>query len=252
MDNKKALLDYVLHLADNALVLGQRLSEWCGHGPELEVDIGLTNIALDHIGHSRMLYQYAAEIEGRDKTEDSYAFLRTDRDFKNVLLVEQPNEDFAYTIVRSFFYDVYNKMFFTKLLSSTDKQLAAIAEKAIKELHYHLRYSAEWVIRLGDGTDVSHQKMLDAVEDLWFYMGELFTPADREAVLVAEGVIPNVADLEEAYMQQVKSIFEQATLPVLEGEYWQLGGKSGIHTEHLGPLLAEMQYMQRAYPNMEW
>jgi len=252
MNKEKALLNYVLHLGDNALILGQRLSEWCGHAPELEVDIGLTNIALDHIGHARMLYQYAAELEGGDKTEDSYAFLRVDREFKNVLLVEQPNEDFAYTMLRSFLYDVHNKLFYTELLSSTDKRLAAIAEKAVKELSYHTRYSAEWVIRLGDGTDISHKKILAALEELWFYTRELQTATEWEAILIEEGIIPDITKLQTAYLEHIKTIFDQATLVVPEAEYWQFGGKNGMHTEHLGPLLAEMQSMQRTYPNMEW
>lgn len=262
------LIDYTLHLADNSLILGQRNSEWCGHGPVLEQDIAITNISLDLIGQARNFYQYAATLinnqheadvsalsGARDikeiATEDSLAYLRKEREFSNCLLVEQPNKDWAQTILRQFFFSQYQYLLFEQLQNSKDEQLAAIAEKSLKEITYHLRWSGEWVIRLGDGTEESHQRMIKAIDELWRYTGEMFTPAEYEKTF---GIDFN--KIKEDWSQKVKIIFDEASLiPPLGGggaAFMQTGGKTGKHTEHLGYILTELQYMQRAYPRCEW
>lgn len=252
MEHNNALIEYVLRLADNALILGHRVSEWCGHGPNLETDIGLTNIALDLVGHSRSLLQYAAELEGKGRTEDDLAFLRDTREFRNVLLVEQPNGNFADTIARQFFFDTFNYYAFAALCESKDEQLKAIAEKAIKELTYHYRYSAEWVIRLGDGTEESHQKIQEAIDELWDYTGELFEIDDIEAYMHEAGIGVDLKAIQGLWNERVDAILKEATLKRPEDDWMQTGGKRGIHGEEMGLILAEMQWMQRAYPNMEW
>ncbi len=239
-------------MGDNALILGQRLSEWCGHGPILEQDIAITNIALDLMGQARSLMQYAAEIENKGRDEDQIAFLRDAWDFRNVLLVEQPNEDWAYTITRQFFFDAYNFYFHQKLVESSDVHLAAIAAKSLKEVTYHLRYSSEWMIRLGDGTDVSHQKMQDAVNELWMYTGELLEMNEVDEIMIAEGIGVDLNVIKPLYEQTINDILAEATLQKPVDTWMQRGGKSGRHTEHLGYILADMQFVQRAYPNMKW
>ena len=246
------LIDYTLHLADNSLILGQRNSEWCGHGPVLEQDIAITNISLDLIGQARNFYQYAATLIGGDATEDSLAYLRKEREFKNCLLVEQPNGDWAQTILRQFFFSQYQYLLFEQLQHSKDKQLAAIAEKSLKEITYHLRWSSEWVIRLGDGTEESHQRIVKATDELWRYSGELFEVAAYEMQAMNDGFGVDLSKLKGSWMSKVKEIFEQATLALPEKTFMQTGGKEGKHTEHLGYILTELQYMQRAYPGCEW
>ena len=268
-------LEYTLRLADDALIIGHRLSEWCGHGPILEHDIAMTNTALDHLGRARSLYQYAAEqfnqlsaedkakaftsvaiqnlvSEGASLDEDDMAYLRDGWDFRNLLLLEQPNIDWAYTIARSFFYDAFNFLFFAELQKSADTALAAVAEKSLKEVTYHLRWSSEWVVRLGDGTDESHARMQQAVNELWMYTGEMFTmtEVEQEAAQKGEGVALDA--LKPMWTARVNSVLEEATLTVPAGTWMQQGGRKGTHTEHLGYILAEMQYMQRTYPGMEW
>lgn len=258
-------INYTLHLADNALILGHRNSEWCGHGPVLEQDIAITNISLDLIGQARNFYQYAAELTneakasspqgeevGGEVTEDTLAYLRDARDFKNCLLVEQPNGDWAVTILRQFLFGVYQYLLYQRLQTSNDAQLAAIAEKALKEVTYHIRWSSEWVIRLGDGTEESHKKILKAIDDLWMFTGELFKPALYETEVVEDGFGVDVANLKDGWMQKVKNVFGEATLPVPENVWMQSGGKEGMHTEYLGYILADMQFLQRAYPDCEW
>lgn len=252
MSQKEDLFNYVLQLADNALILGHRLSEWCGHGPVLEQDMAMTNIALDLIGQARSLYQYAAEVDGTGKTEDDLAYLRTIANYRNVLLVEQPNEDFAYTVCRQFLYDAYSHPFYLSLKNSKDQQLAAIAEKSLKEVTYHLRWSSEWMIRLGDGTEVSHQKIQVALNDLWAYSGELMMMSATETKLIGDGVAVNLELLKGEWMKKVDDILAQATLTKPEKNWMQSGGKEGRHSEHLGFILAELQYLQRAYPGQEW
>ncbi|CAN5680213.1 phenylacetate-CoA oxygenase subunit PaaC [soil metagenome] len=247
------LFNYILILADNTLILGQRNSEWCGHGPVLEQDIAITNISLDLIGQARNFYQYAALLNGGGITEDTLAYLRTEREFKNILLAEQPNGDWAVTVLRQFFFSNYQYLLYQQLQKSSDTQLAAIAEKALKEVTYHLRWSSEWVIRLGDSTEESKDRMLAAIDELWRFTGELFMPADYETAAANEGYGVAVTSLQQNWMQKVTMVFEEATLPLpKEGVYMQRGGKAGIHTEHLGYILAEMQYLQRTYPGCEW
>ncbi|MEM9823401.1 MAG: 1,2-phenylacetyl-CoA epoxidase subunit PaaC, partial [Bacteroidota bacterium] len=188
MSQKEALFIYTLRLADNALINGQRLSEWCGHGPILEQDMALTNIALDFMGQARSLFQYAAEVEGKGRTEDDLAFLRDVWDFRNVLLLEQPNGDFAHTVCRQFLFDVYNYYFYVELKKSKDQQLAAIAEKSLKEVTYHLRWSSEWMIRLGDGTELSHDKIQKALDKLWAFTGELMTTYETDQIVIDAGI----------------------------------------------------------------
>lgn len=248
-------IQYLLHLADNNLVLTQRNGEWCGHGPVLEQDIAITNITLDLIGQARLLYQYAAQLINAadptaNATEDSLAYLRSEREFSNLLLLELPKGDWATTVLRQFLYSTYQSILFQQLKNSPDAQLAAIAEKSLKEITYHVRWSSEWVVRLGDGTEESHRRMIQAIEELWTYTGELFQPAAFENFEVT-GV--NLAELASSWKEKVSAVFEEATLKVPDTEiFMQTGGKSGVHTEHLGYMLAEMQYLQRTYPNAEW
>jgi ring-1,2-phenylacetyl-CoA epoxidase subunit PaaC len=242
-----ALIDYTLHLADSNLILAQRNAEWCGHGPILEQDIAITNISLDLLGQSRNFYQYAATLIGGGATEDSLAYLRTEREFKNCLLVEQQNGDWGQTILRQFFFSAYQYLLYEKLQNSNDEQIAAIAAKALKEVTYHLRWSSEWVIRLGDGTEESHQRMLKAIDELWRYTGELFVAADYE---LEAGF--DVSLLKDVWMKKITAVFEEATLAIPEKAFMQSGGKTGVHTEQLGYILTELQYLQRTYPGAEW
>lgn len=246
------LYKYILGIADNSLILGQRLGELCGHGPSLETDIALTNISLDLLGQVRSYYQYAAKIAGDGRKEDDIAMLRKERDYVNVLLVEQPNTDFAYTMGRQFLFDVYHLLFLQELQKSKDLTLSAIATKSIKEVSYHQRFSSDWIKRLGDGTEESHKKMQDAIDDLWTYTDELFHQTEADKAMVSEGIGFDVTKLKDIYYQKVNDILEESTLIIPESKYFQKGGKQGIHTEHMGYILAELQYMQRSYPNMEW
>jgi ring-1,2-phenylacetyl-CoA epoxidase subunit PaaC len=275
IDQSTNQLNYVLQIADNALITGQRLSEWCGHGPILEQDIAITNIALDHIGTARTLCKYAAEIynslspaeqqaaftspmltqayvHNGKLGEDDIAYLRDAWDFKNVLLTEQPNGDWAYTIARAFFTDTFNYYCYEALQAGNDETIAAVAEKALKEVTYHLKWSSEWVIRLGDGTEESHARMQRAINDRWAYTGELTTPSPADTAMQNAGIGIDLAAIKQQWHYHVRSIIEEATLTVPEEAWMQQGGKTGTHTEHLGYILAEMQYMQRAYPGMEW
>ncbi len=244
---KENLINYTLHLADNTLILGQRNSEWCGHGPILEQDIAITNISLDLIGQSRSLYQYAAQLKADGSTEDSLAYLRTEREFKNCLLVEQLNGDWAQTMLRQFLFSSYQFYLYNYLQSNSDKTIAAIAEKSLKEVSYHLRWSSEWVIRLGDGTEESRNRMMTAIDELWRYTGELFIASPYETEL---GI--DLTSLKTEWDKKVNAVMEEATLPVPEKVFMQTGGKNGTHTEQLGYILADLQYMQRAYPGCEW
>lgn len=246
------LVQYIYGIADNALILGQRLGELCGHGPNLEVDIAMTNIALDLLGQTRSYYQYAAQQIGGDATEDTLAFLRSEREYKNVLLVEQPNTDFAYSIGRQFLYDVFHLLLLQELQFSKEETLAAIAKKSIKEVSYHQRFSSDWVKRLGDGTDESNIKMQNAINDLWTFTDELFHQTEADIAMVSEGIGVDVTKLKEPFYNKVSEVLELATLQIPEMKYFQKGGKQGIHSEHMGYLLADMQFMQRTYPNMSW
>lgn len=265
----QTLIDYILHLGDNTLVLGHRNSEWTGHGPILEQDIALSNISLDLIGQARNYYQYAAQRinaaggpkgtaassdsrSGPEVTEDALAYLRDSWDFRNCLLVEQANGDWGKTILRQFLFSTWQYHFYSELQHSRDNQLKAIAEKSIKEVSYHLRWSGEWVIRLGDGTEESHGRMENAVRDLWRYTGELFLPAIYETSLSARGIAVDLGAIQPAWATRVQEILNTAGLETNPQEWMQKGGKEGKHTEQLGYLLAEMQFLQRAYPGCEW
>ncbi len=248
----KSLIDYTLHLADNALIIGHRNSEWCGHGPVLEQDIAISNIALDFIGQARNLYQYAAELSGNGATEDSLAFLRDVPEFKNLLITELPNGDWAQTTLRQFLFSTYQYYLYQQLQNSVDTRLAAIAAKSLKEVTYHLRWSSEWVIRLGDGTEESKQRLLTAVDEVWNFIGEMFLPATYETALLQDHIGVDLSKIREQWLQKIQEVFAEATISIPEKSWAQQGGKTGIHTEHLGYILAEMQFLQRAYPGAEW
>lgn len=249
---KNNLFNYILSIADNSLILGQRLGELCGHGPSLETDIAITNISLDLIGQCRNYYQYAAKIQGENATEDDLAFLRLEHQYKNVLMVEQPNEHFGYVLGRQYLFDVFHLLLMNNLVNSKDETLAAIAKKGIKEVSYHKRFSGDWVKRLGDGTQDSNTKMQEAINDLWVYTDELFDQNEEEKILVEEGIAVDVSKLKEIYYNEVETLLEQANLTIPERANFIKGGKKGVHSEYMGYILADMQYMQRAYPNMEW
>ncbi|MBL7772426.1 MAG: phenylacetate-CoA oxygenase subunit PaaC [Chitinophagaceae bacterium] len=249
------LKQYCLQLADNSLIHGHRLSEWCGHGPILEVDMALSNIALDNIGAARSIYAFLAEQEGEGKTEDYYPYTRDVREFLNVLLVELPNGDFADTMAKCLFFDAYQFYFYTALKQCNDSTLAAIAEKSLKEVTYHLRFSSEWVIRLGDGTEESKENMQRAISNFWEYTGELFQPSAIETSLQKTLQLPDLNLIRDQWMEKISEVLQEATLsfPLSSEKGWfQQGGKTGIHSEHLGFILADLQFMQRAYPNSEW
>lgn len=244
--------EYVLRLGDNALILGQRLSQWCGHSPFVEEDVAMANTALDHIGRARMLLTHAGEIEGKGRTEDDLAYLRTERDFRNFLITELPIGDFAHTMVRQAIADAYHYHLYEGLLGSSDETLAAIAAKAVKESKYHLRRSSEWVCRLGDGTDESHHKAQRALNSLWRFTSELFEIDSVDDAAMCAGIAPNLAELQETWHSYLSNLFEEATLALPPAAPLAASGREGRHTEHLGYLLAEMQYMQRAYPGLSW
>lgn len=252
MSKDTARYNAVTHLGDNALILGHRISEWCGHGPVLEQDIAMTNIALDLIGQARMYLEYAGRLSGEEKSDDDMAYRRDVLDFKNFLVTELPNGDYADTIARQFVFDQWHFLFLSALQQSTDETLSAIAQKSLKEVTYHKRWSAEWVVRLGDGTDESKEKMQRAIDDIWMFTGELFTQTDEEKELVKEGVLPNAEALKSTWDSEVKRILDEATLSLPGDEWMQSGGKTGYHTEHLGFILAEMQFLPRAYPDATW
>lgn len=247
-----SLFQFALYMADNCLVLGHRLGEWCGHGPVLEQDIAMTNISLDLIGQARLYYQYAAELEGKGRTEDDLAYLRSEREYTNALLVELPNGDFAHTIARQFLFDAWHLPFLKTLLSSPDAGLADIAGKAVKEVTYHLKWSREWVLRLGDGTDESHRRMQAALDEAWMYRLELLMPAPFEQRLIDAGVLVGPEEIRDQWEQTIADTLREATLTTPDDPAVQTGGKTGVHTEHLGHMLADLQYMQRAYPGLEW
>jgi ring-1,2-phenylacetyl-CoA epoxidase subunit PaaC len=244
---QESLIDYTLHLADTTLILAQRNAEWCAHGPGPEQDIAITNISLDLLGQSRNFYQYAAQLIGGDATEDSLAYMRDANEFKNHLLAEQPNGDWGQTVLRLFFFSAWQSILYSQLQEGSDEQLAAIATKALKENSYHLRWTSEWVIRLGDGTEESHQRMLDGLDKLWQYTGELFEPVPYESAM---GI--DLAGLKTDWMQKVKDVLEEANLPIPGKTTMQKGGKQGNHSEHLTVILKDLQYMQRTWPGMEW
>lgn len=256
MSNDPQLFDYVLRLADSDLILAQRLGEWVGHGPVLEEDIALVNVGLDLLGQARMWFAYAGEVEtragGRGRSEDQLAFLRDGGDFRNLLLVEQPNGSYADTIARQFYFDVWHELLLAKLACSADARIGEVAAKALKEVTYHVGRSGDWVVRLGDGTDVSRARMQAAIDDLWPYTGEMFSGDEIDRALTDDGVACDPESLLGSWRERVVAVLSEATLTLPSAEWMQRGGKHGVHTEHLGHVLAEMQWMQRAYPGAQW
>jgi len=246
------LYQYLLSIGDNSMILGHRLSELCGHGPSLETDIALTNISLDLFGQVRSYFQYAAEVKGGEMTEDKIAFLRYPNQYRNSLLVEQPNKDFAWVIVRQFFFDAFHKPFLEELAESLDPQIVAIAKKSLKEVSYHLRFSKQWMIRLGDGTEISQQKMQAAVDSLFPYCGELFSETELDKEMKENNIGADLSVVKDVFLQTISETLESASLKLPEAPWHKGGGKGGIHTEHLGFILADLQYMQRTYPDMKW
>lgn len=252
MEKKEALFEYLLRIGDNNLILGHRLSEWCGHGPILEEDIATINIALDLLGQANSILAYAGEVEGKDRDQDDLAYLRTDREYRNALLCELPNGDFGHTIIRQYLYDVYNYYFYLALKDSEDDQLVAIAEKSIKEVAYHKKHSADWVLRLGDGTEESHERIQSSLDEIWEFTGDLFLMDEVDETLIEAGIVPDLSLIENKWNEGVKALLEEATLTIPEGDWRNTGGKKGMHTEYLGFILAELQYVQRAYPGNKW
>lgn len=244
--------EYLLRLADNALILGQRLGEWCGHGPVLEEDIALTNISLDLIGQARMLLSHAGAVEGQGRDEDKLAFFRDAHEYRNVLLLEQPNGHFGDTIARQFLFDHFAWLMYDALLESKDEELKAIAAKSIKEVTYHRRHSSEWMIRLGDGTDESHEKIQKSLNDLWMYTGEMFQADALDQAALEAGIGADLSAIKGLWKQNVEGVLRQAKLAIPKDDWMQSGGKKGIHSEHIGFLLAEMQHLPRMYPDAQW
>ncbi len=249
---KSPLLTYTLRLGDNALILGQRLAEWCGHGPVLEQDIALSNIALDQLGQARMLMQYAAKQLGDDWDEDKMAFHRDVFAFHNNLMMELENGDWGRTLARQFLFDTFNYFQYTELLRSEDENIRAVAQKAIKEITYHAQWSAEWVIRLGDGTEESHERIQKSIDDLWEWTGEMFEMDDIDKEMLDKGIGADLEAIKKKWHEKVAEILDIATLKKPEDDWMQSGGKRGEHTEFLGFVLAEMQHLPRMYPEAEW
>jgi ring-1,2-phenylacetyl-CoA epoxidase subunit PaaC len=243
---------YALRRADDALILGHRLSEWCGHAPMMEEDMALANMGLDLLGQARELYSYAADAEGKGNDEDKFAYLRDVRQYRNLLLLEQPNGDFARTMARQFFYAVFADLYWRAMMNSRDATLAAIAAKSEKESAYHVRHSAEWMVRLGDGTEESRRRAQTAIDDLWAYTGEMFEVDDSERGLIDAGIAIDPATLRQQWLETVSNVLREATLTLPKSDWMQQGGRSGRHSEHLGHLLSELQSMQRTFPGATW
>lgn len=244
--------EFLLRMGDSALILAQRLSEWVGKGPVLEEDIAQTNVGLDLIGQARMWLSYAGEVEGAGRDEDALAFRRDQHEFRNALIVEQPNGDYADTIARQFLFDRWHLLALRALTASRDERVAAIAAKAAKEVAYHAERSSDWVVRLGDGTEHSHARMAGAIDALWMYTGELFLPDAVDEAMAKAGIGPDLAALAAPWRESVASVLAEATLALPSDDFAQRGGRQGRHTEHLGHLLTEMQFLQRAYPDARW
>ncbi|NNF67940.1 MAG: phenylacetate-CoA oxygenase subunit PaaC [Gammaproteobacteria bacterium] len=252
MTDQAKLFDYLLRLGDNALILGQRLGEMVTRGPELEEEMGMANFALDYIGQARLYLSYAADVEGMERDEDQLAYLRDCIDFRNILLVEQPNGDFAQTIARQFLYESFYQLQLAAMTESTDTRLAEIAVRVEKEIRYHLRHARNWVIRLGDGTDESHRRMQNAIDGLWRYTGEMFDSDELDKWAADSGIGPDPSELQATWNQNVEAVLKEATLSRPEDGWMDSGGRDGRHSEHLGYLLADMQFLQRAYPGAQW
>jgi len=252
MNTKEALYNFCLRFGDNNIILGQRLAEWCSKGPILEEDLAITNISLDLFGQSENIFEYAAELEGKGRSPDNLAFLRDERHYYNNLLIEQPNGDFAFTMVRQFLFSAFAKHLYEALCSLKDEKLSALAAKALKEIKYHLRHSSEWVIRFGKGTEESHQRVQYALNELWMFTEDLFLMNEADKKLIQEGISVNLDNLYSKWENTVDEIIREAELKVPENTSMITGGINGTHTEHLGHILCEMQYLQRAYPEAKW
>lgn len=252
MNKEEALIAYLLRLGDNALVLGQRLTEIVASGPELEEELANANIALDYLGQARMFYTYAGELEGKGRGEDDFAFLRDEHEYQNFLIVEQPNGHFGDTIVRQVFFDVFYRLQLEALMRCNDERLAEIAAKSVKEIRYHLRHGKQWMIRLGDGTEESHQRTAKSVRELWRYTGELFSGDELDDAMQEDWNGPDLEVLKDQWQKEVVWVLEEATIPLPDEQWMADGGKQGRHTEHFGYLISEMQFMQRAYPGASW
>src|SRR5207249_8767659 len=246
------LLEYLLRLGDNCLILGHRLSEWVGHAPAIEEELAIANVALDLIGQGRLWLTLAGQVEGKGRDEDKLAYLRDAGEFRNLLLVEQPNGDFAQTMARQFYFDAWHYLVLRELTQRKDARVVEIAAKALKEVTYHLRRSSDWVTILGDGTDESHRRIQTAIDDLWTYTGEMFEMDDVDHALLTQGISVDLAGLREPWLDHVNGTLTEATLELPQPGWAQRGGRRGVHSEHLGFLLAEMQFLQRAYPNATW
>jgi ring-1,2-phenylacetyl-CoA epoxidase subunit PaaC len=252
MNSDKALFQYVVRLGDNALVLAQRLIEIVADGPELEEELANANFSLDYLGQARMFYTFAAEIEGADRSEDDFAFRRGEREFQNVLLVEQANGHFGDVIVRSVLFDAYYLLQLEALANCSEQRLADIAAKAAKEIRYHLRYCSQWLVRLGDGTDESHRRVQRSLDELWKFTGELFAGDEIDTLIQTEFAGPDLEQLQAVWAGDIADIVKEATLTLPQDQWMAGGGRDGRHTEDFGYLIAEMQYLQRAYPGLNW
>jgi len=252
MNKNEAIFNYCLRLGDTSLILGQRISEWTGHGPFLEEDLALTNIALDLVGQAQAFLEYAGKIEGKERTADQLSFHRSERQYFNALLVEQTNGDYAKTMVRQFFVDAFQFHLYTELVKSSDNTIAGISSKAIKEATYHLRHSASWMERFGEGTEESQMRTQNSINELWRYTGDLFDTDELDEIIVKEKIGPDLTTIKSAWLKTVEEVFAKSSLKIPEGIFMQTGSKKGKHTEHLGFLLAEMQYLPRSFPDAKW
>ncbi len=252
MTLQEAKFEYLLRLGDSSLIIGHRLSEWCGHGPILEEDIALINIALDFVGNATSLLTYAGQVESKGRDEDALAFMRGEREYRNLLITEQPNGDYANTIARQFLFDTYMFFLYEELKNSKDETIAAIAVKTHKEITYHLRHTSEWMLRLGDGTAESHERLQNGLNDLWMFTSEMFEMDEVDAFLIKEGIVPDLNKIKANWEKRVFEVLAEATLQIPTTTFKQKGSKEGKHSEHLGFLLAEMQYVHRAYPRAKW
>ena len=252
MANRDELFEYLIRLGDNSLILGQRLAEWCGKAPVLEEEMALMNVGLDLVGQARLLLDYAGQVEGRGRDEDALAFHRDAQAWRNFLLVEQPNGDFAKTMARQVMFDCFQYVQFEALCNSSDKTLSEIAAKSIKEITYHRRHSSDWVIRLGDGTEESHERMKRAFDELWGFAPEMFDMDEIDQAMVQAGIGVDASTLRDKWDDMMNAILEEATLERPTVSWEVRGSKEGKHSEHLGYILAEMQFLPRAYPNATW
>lgn len=253
LTKQQALFEYLIRLADDRLILGHRLSEWCGHGPILEEDIALSNIALDYIGHAASLYEYAAEIEGENRHRDDIVYFRNDVEYKNLKITELPVGDYGFTIARQFLFSAFSYFLYERLSKVKDEQFSGMIQKHFKEVKYHLRHSREWVLRMGDGTDESHERIQKAFDELWTYTGEFFFLNEIDELLLDEVLAADTEEFQSDWKKLVTETLEEATLDVPDfDQFMATGGRKGLHTEHLGPLLAEMQHLRRSYPDAKW